>query len=105
MRDVARQIFTDTLAQSSVESAFEQHVAYDRGVLRVGEDLYNLDSFSRLLAVSIGKAAHTMAEALVKQLGSRVAGFVASSINSPERLAQFVYFHGGHPIPNEESVR
>lgn len=105
MRDVARQIFTDTLAQSSVESAFEQHVAYDRGVLRVGEDLYNLNSFSRLLAVSIGKAAHTMAEALVKQLGSRVAGFVASSINPPERLAQFVYFHGGHPLPNNESVR
>jgi hydroxypyruvate reductase len=105
MRDVARQIFADTLAQSSVEAAFEHHIAYERGVLRIGEDLYDLDSFSRLLAVSIGKAAHTMAEALVKQLGSRVAGFVATSVSPPERLAQFVYFHGGHPAPNEESVR
>jgi glycerate 2-kinase len=105
MRDVARQIFTDSLAESSVQSAFQKHIAYDRSVLRIGEDLYNLDSFTRLLAVSIGKAAHTMAEALVKQLGSRIAGFVASSVNPPERLAQFVYFHGGHPVPNEESVR
>lgn len=105
MREIARQIFTDTLAQSSVEQAFDRHVAYDRGVLRIGNDLYNLDSFNRLLAVSIGKAGHTMAEALVKQLGSRVAGFVASSVNPPERLAQFVYFRGGHPIPNEDSVR
>ncbi len=105
MRDVARQIFLDTLAESSVEAAFARHVAYDHSVLRVGEDLYSLDMFSRLLVVAIGKAAHTMAEALVKQLGSRVAGFVVSSVNPPERLAQFIYFHGGHPVPNEESLR
>jgi len=105
MREVARQIFCDALAHSSVTAAFEQHVQYEHGVLRICDDLYNLDSFSRILAVAIGKAAHTMAEALVKHLGSRVAGFVASSVNPPERLAQFVYFHGGHPVPNEESLR
>lgn len=105
MREVARQVFADTLAQCSVQAAFERHVTYESGILRIGDDLYPLDSFTRLLAVSVGKAAHTMAEALVKQLGSRVAGFIASSVNPPERLAQFVYFHGGHPLPNEESVR
>jgi hydroxypyruvate reductase len=105
MRDVARQIFVDALAKVSVASAFDQHVQYEQGVLRVRDDLYNLDSFTRILAVAVGKAAHTMAEALVKQLGSRVAGFVASSVNPPERLAQFIYFRGGHPLPNEESVR
>lgn len=105
MRDVARQIFLDSLAQSSVTTAFAQHLQYDRGILRICDDLYNLEAFSRVLAVAIGKAAHTMAEALVKQLGAHVAGFVASSVNPPERLAQFLYFHGGHPLPNEESVR
>lgn len=105
MRDVARQVFLDTLAQSSVQAAFEDHVAYERGILRVAEDLYNLDSFTRLLVVAIGKAAHTMAEALVKQLGTRAAGFVVSPVSPPERLAQFVYFHGGHPVPNEDSLR
>jgi glycerate 2-kinase len=105
MRDVARQIFLDTLAQSSVAAAFARHVAYDRGILRIGDDLYNLDSFTRLLVVAIGKAAHTMAEALVTQVGTRATGFVVSSVNPMERLAQFVYFHGGHPVPNEESVR
>jgi hydroxypyruvate reductase len=105
MRDVARQIFASALAQSSVTAAFEQHVQFERGMLRVCDDLYHLDAFSRVLAIAIGKAAHTMAEALVKQLGSQVAGFIASSVNPPERLAQFAYFHGGHPLPNEESVR
>ena len=105
MRDVVRQIFRDALAQSSVTAAFEQHVEYESGVLRICDDLYHLDAYSRVLAVAIGKAAHTMAEALVQQLGARVAGFIASSVNPPERLAQFVYFHGGHPLPNEDSVR
>lgn len=105
MREVARQIFLDALAQSSVAAAFQQQVQFDQGVLRVCDDLYNLEAFSRVLAVAIGKAAHTMAKALVQQLGSHVAGFVASSVNPPERLAQFLYFHGGHPLPNEESVR
>src|SRR5258705_10439395 len=88
MRDVARQIFLDTLSQSSVETAFERHVAYDRGILRIGDDLYHLDSFTRLLVIAIGKAAHTMAEALVNQVGTRAAGFIVSSVNPPERLAQ-----------------
>src|SRR5581483_2160321 len=105
MRGIARQIFVDALPQFSVAAAFEENVQYEQGILRVGDDLYNLDAFTRVLAVAIGKAAHTMAEALVQQLGARVAGFVASSVNPPERLAQFVYFHGGHPLPNEESVR
>jgi hydroxypyruvate reductase len=104
-REVARQIFLDTLAQCSVQMAFNRHISYDRAILRVGDDLYNLESFTRLLVVSIGKAAHTMAEALVSQIGTRAAGFVVSPVNPPERLAQFVYFHGGHPFPNEESLR
>jgi glycerate 2-kinase len=105
MRGIAQQIFRDTLAECSVEAAFQRHVVYERGILRVGEDLYNLNSLTRLVAVSIGKAAHTMAGALVQQLGARVGGFVASPVSPPERLPQFVYFHGGHPLPNEESVR
>jgi glycerate 2-kinase len=105
MRDVARQIFLDTLSHTSVDAAFEKHLAYEAGVFRICEDLYHLDAFSRVLAIAVGKAAHTMAEALVKQLGSRVAGFVACSAAPLERLAQFIYFHGGHPVPNAESVR
>jgi hydroxypyruvate reductase len=105
MRVVARQIFLDTLAQTSIDAAFEKHLAYESGVLRICEDLYNLDVYSRILAVAIGKAAHTMAEALVRQLGSRVAGFIACSSAPLERLAQFIYFHGGHPVPNSESLR
>ena len=69
MRTAAREIFQHALAESSVEKAFGRHLSCERGVLRVCEDLYDLKSYSRVFAVSFGKAGHRMAE-----IFSRVAG-------------------------------
>ena len=79
MRDVAREIFSAALKNASIESAFSRHLRCERGVLRICEDLYDLNSYNRVLVVSIGKAAHTMAAALEAQVGSRLEGIVASS--------------------------
>lgn len=104
MREVAREIFVDALTQSSVEAAFERTVEYDHGVLRIGDDLYNLDNYSRIFAVAIGKAAHAMAEALSKQIGGRLDGVIVAPRQPEHYLHRFTYFQGGHPLPNEESV-
>jgi len=64
MRESAREIFRFALQEASITKAFGRHVHCKRGVLRVREDLYELQSYSRVLVVSIGKAGHTMAEAL-----------------------------------------
>src|SRR6202030_4743322 len=82
MRDTAREIFTEALKNASIENAFARNVHYERRVLRIGDDLYDLDSYNRVFVVSIGKAAHTMAAALEAQLGSSSfeAGIVASSV-------------------------
>src|ERR1700736_6546879 len=61
MRDTAREIFTEALKNASIENAFARNVHYERRVLRIGDDLYDLDSYNRVFVVSIGKAAHTMA--------------------------------------------
>jgi hydroxypyruvate reductase len=105
MRVVTRQLFERALAESSIERAFERHVACDRGVLRVCEDLYDLNSYARILVVSIGKAAHTMVNALEMQAGRRFEGIVATSVQPATQVPGFRYFLGGHPTPNEESVR
>ena len=47
MRLLVRQWFQHALEQASVEKAFARHVECERGVLRVGEDLYHLNSYSR----------------------------------------------------------
>jgi glycerate 2-kinase len=105
MRDVAREIFTSALRNASIASAFARHLHCDRGVLRICEDLYDLDSYSRVFVVSIGKAAHTMAAALEAQVGSRLEGIVASSVDPTTQVRGFRYFRGGHPTPTAESIQ
>jgi glycerate 2-kinase len=105
MREVARGIFTSALKNASIESAFARNVHCERRVLRIGEDLHDLDSYQRVFVVSIGKAAHTMAAALEAQLGSNLEGIVASSVEPPNQVRGFRYFHGGHPTPTAESIR
>jgi hydroxypyruvate reductase len=106
MRDTAREIFRHALAEASIAKAFSRHVHCERGVLRVCEDLYDLQAYSRVLVISIGKAGHTMAEALTQQVGeSSLEGIVANSVEPPAQVRGFRYFRGGHPTPNAESIR
>ncbi len=105
MRDTAREIFHHALVEASIAKAFSRHVHCERGVLRVCEDLYDLQSYSRVLVISIGKAGHTMAEALTQQVGeSSLEGIVASSVEPSAQIRGFRYFRGGHPTPNSESI-
>jgi glycerate 2-kinase len=105
MRAVAREIFLDALAEAEIGKAFERHVQCERGVLRVCEDLYDLKTYSRVLAVSFGKAAHRMAEILARQVGPTVQGIVVDPNQHAYQLPGYRYFQGGHPQPNAESVK
>src|SRR5580704_324671 len=105
MRDTAREIFTEALKNASIENAFARNVHYERRVLRIGDDLYDLDSYNRVFVVSIGKAAHTMAAALEAQLGGSLEGIVASAVEPENQVRGFRYFRGGHPTPTDESIR
>ena len=105
MRDTARHIFAEALRQSSIANAFQRHVNCERGILRVREDLYDLHAYSRVFVISLGKAGHTMAEALSAEVGSSLEGIVASSVEPASQLRGFRYFRGGHPTPNAESIQ
>jgi glycerate 2-kinase len=105
MRVTARHLFEHALAEASIDRAFQKHVDCDRSVLRVCDDLYNLDSYNRVLVLSIGKAAHAMLNSLEMQAGNRFEGIVASSIDPVSQARGFRYFRGGHPIPTQESIR
>ena len=105
MRDTARQIFLRALCEASIAKGFARHVHCQRGVLRVCDDLYDLQAYSRVLVISIGKAGHTMVETLTHQVGeSSLEGIVASSIEPSAQVRGFRYFRGGHPMPNAESI-
>ena len=105
MRVTARHLFEHALAEASIDRAFQRHVECERGVLRVCEDLHDLTSYNRISVISIGKAAHTLVNALEMQAGSRFHGIVATSVEPASQIKGFRYFLGGHPTPNQESIR
>jgi glycerate 2-kinase len=104
-RAVAREFFLHALGESSIEKAMERHVSYEGGALRIGDDLHDLSSYSRVLAVSFGKAGQRMAECLARQVGTTVGGIIADPNPPAQQLPGYRYFAGSHPQPNEESVR
>lgn len=107
MRETSREIFLHALAESSIEKAFDRHVFYEHGVLRVAEDLYDITSYSRVFVVSVGKAAHTMVESLMSRLGPGigVTGIACGPMAPNSQVFGFRYYTGGHPTPNADSVR
>ncbi len=105
MREKARAIFQKALAQASIANAFARHVHCERGILRVCEDLYDLHSYSQVRVISLGKAGHTMVEALSEDVGASLEGIVATSVEPPAQVRGFRYFRGGHPTPNAESIQ
>jgi len=102
---VAQHLFEHALAESSVDHAFGRQVVCEGNMLRVGDDLYDLASHQRVFLVSVGKAAHTMVDAFRTQVGDRFEGIVAGSTDPGSQLRGFRYFCGGHPTPNQESIR
>src|SRR5260370_18869398 len=105
MRETAREMFQFALAEASISKAFDRHVHCQRGLLRVCEDLYDLQSYSRTLVVSVGKAGHTMVEALAEQVGASLEGIVASSVEPSAQVRGFRYFRGVAPTPNFHSLQ
>jgi len=105
MRESARAIFDKSLAEASIARAFQRHLDCERGVLRIREDLFDLHSYSRVQVISIGKAGHTMVEALSERVGASLEGIVASSVEPQSQVRGFRYFRGGHPTPNADSLR
>lgn len=104
MRDGLRELFRESLAQSTVAQAFARTLDYSAGMLRIRDDLYPLDSYESVSVVSIGKAAHTMVEALAAQVTEKMGGIIAGCSAPAGQIRGFRYFHGGHPLPNVESL-
>lgn len=108
MRALAREMFLSALGEATVKRAFQQHLEYTRGVLRVKDDLFDLTSFSRIFAVAMGKAARPMAHGLERLLGSGLTGILVEAdrgdIASEPMVPGFRHFHGGHPVPTSGSL-
>ncbi len=105
LKQLARQIFHETLAAIDISSAMQRKVLRKGTVLACGETRIDLRNFEKLRVVAIGKAAHAMVEGLALVLAPfvRVEGVVSAPTAARKPLAGMKYFVAGHPLPNAES--
>ncbi|MGH9804874.1 MAG: glycerate kinase type-2 family protein [Candidatus Acidiferrales bacterium] len=107
LKELAREIFLDTLAEVDVGRAFERKLELRGSLLAFGTDSVDLAAFERLWVVSLGKAAWATLDGLLKALGPEhlpSRGVVVSNVATQHAPAGFLAFQGGHPVPNAGSL-
>jgi len=74
--------------------------------LIAGRRKYRLDSFRRVLVAGAGKAGATMAQAVERLLGRRIAGgLINVKYGHLAKLRRIELHECGHPVPDEAGVR
>jgi hydroxypyruvate reductase len=106
LKQLARQIFQETLAAIDIPSAMERKLPREGSLLRCDEALIDLSAFTTFRVVAIGKAAHAMLDGLRSLLPPEISfDAIACAPTPPSRPIHGVtYFAGGHPIPNQQSL-
>ncbi len=105
LRSIANNIFLQTLAAIEVGAVVRKALHCNKNKLSVVNRKYDLNEFSRVIVLAIGKAAEPMARAAAQILGEKITdGMVATSALIDEPLNDFQVFIGGHPIPNQSSL-
>ncbi len=109
MKIEARRLFQETLREVDVGLAIARRISIEGSLLKAGDDTFNLEEFEAVLIVSIGKAATSMYEAVVRvvQTAAPVHLKVEAIVVSPQPLAatheHLVYLAGSHPTPDATS--
>ncbi len=104
LRAAALTIFHKTLAAIDAETVVAANLRLDGNQLLVGNEAIDLNGYSKLLVIAIGKASVPMARAAEMVLADRItAGLVVTNavIGDSPRLPILI---GGHPLPNAASL-
>src|SRR5260370_19290477 len=100
LKQLARQIFHETLAAIDIPATMQRKLRRKGTVLVCGDVRVDLRDFERLRVVAIGKAAHAMVDGLALVLSPfvRLEGVVSAPTPPHKPVAGTEYFVGGrHP--------
>ena len=107
--ETAKDLFLDTLQHLSIAEAMRTRVRCQNETLQVGELVYDLRKFHRVMVISIGKAAAPMADLLLPLLepalkrDQTIETIVVGSTRPSESDPRVRFFAGSHPSPNQAS--
>ncbi len=113
LRADALSIFEHALRACDIEEAFRRRLSFEGNLLlRRPSPLLapveqSLAGIRKAQVIAFGKAALPMLESLLVRLPPklRVDGICSSPETPRERRRHIQYFQGGHPLPNEDSLR
>ena len=105
-RQLARQIFAEAMAATTVEAACARLLSVHGNQLTAGGQTYDLAAFSQIFVISIGKAGATLFDAVRALLPTSLPiRSIVSAPSPPQSLGPAdQYFAGGHPLPNAASI-
>lgn len=100
------------ILQASIEAAnpfkvIEHNLSICKEQLKVGSKTFLLYPTSRIVAVAIGKASISMAEAAQSILGNRIEKGVVVCKHRPDGcdfIGNMEVMQGSHPVPDEKSI-
>jgi hydroxypyruvate reductase len=106
LKQLARQIFLETLAAIDIPAAMERKLFRQGSLLQCDEALIDLSAFTKIRVVAIGKATHSMLDGLRALLAQDILfdGVACAPTPPSQPLQGIEYFAGGHPIPNQQSL-
>jgi hydroxypyruvate reductase len=106
-KQVAREIFSQTLSSIDIPSVMERKVIREGSRLLLPDVTIDLTGVTRVVIVGIGKAVHAMVAGLTAILppGTPMRGVVAAPTAPGAPVPGLDYFRAGHPIPTGESLR
>lgn len=112
---IAEKIFHETLLRVDAREAVRRAVSMNDSLLALTEDNFEIDlSETPLYVVALGKAAFPMAAGFGEIAGKWITKGVISGAALKQKNRAFKkrafdsrwqIFYGGHPLPNEESLR
>jgi hydroxypyruvate reductase len=104
-RKHALQIFRSALAASDPQEAVLRHLKFDGRTLIAGRRKYPMTKFDRIQLIGAGKAAASMARAVERLLGRRIAGgWINVKDGHKGHLRRIHQQECGHPVPDERGV-
>jgi len=105
-RRLAADIIDTALREVDPYTATKKTVRWndEDGLLRVQDDIFDLNDVDNLYVVGAGKATYPIARALDEILGERIRdGLVVVKEGQSEKLSHIRVIEAGHPIPDERS--
>ncbi len=110
LRRIAKLIFSRAVAAVNPSERLEEVLRFERDRLFVrmegeSERVFNLDTFRKIFIIGTGKASASMAQAVERIFGSRIAqGLMTTKYGHALPLKFTELIEAGHPIPDDNGI-